>query len=405
MFRESTPLEFRNHFTDNISIPVAAFLNSKGGTLVMGAYGPKFQNEDDVTTGIKKIINRLFTDISDFSTNLVSFTHFPMREKVFIIVIEVDHSSQLHFIKRNGIDIYYFRQSHKNVGFKKEDAERKRLNAKYGIKIIEPAPIDDGLGQFFKIGHYPSGSYYYKYMSLESALQCLEHSTLRFAEPTSWPDKYEGHFYKAEIKGTNSSSYNPPLFGCCFTYRKDNEAAWKLYSYDKKGLDSRCVEFKLDKIVLRKKLKEWLSNPSNKYTLYEGCVEYLEAQKIDNLPKPLIKRGQDDVPNELHHAFFDNFSLEKYLNLMLLKRNAFLHEQEVRFLLVPNDYSNFTKTESEPVDIHIDWSDIIIDIRIDAHSSKYEQGLLQNKLIEINSSVELEPFDVYNSKRETGIKI
>lgn len=55
MFRETTSLEFKNHFTDNISIPVAAFLNTKGGTIVMGAYGPEFQNADDIDKGMLQI--------------------------------------------------------------------------------------------------------------------------------------------------------------------------------------------------------------------------------------------------------------------------------------------------------------------------------------------------------------
>ena len=65
MFRETTSLEFKNHFTDNISIPVAAFLNTKGGTIVMGAYGPEFQNADDIDKGIKLLID--FLSISRIS--------------------------------------------------------------------------------------------------------------------------------------------------------------------------------------------------------------------------------------------------------------------------------------------------------------------------------------------------
>ena len=405
MFRESTSLEFKTHFTDNVSIPVAAYLNTKGGTLIMSAYGPKFQNEDDVTKGIKQIINRLYNDISGFSTTLVSFTSFPIGNNVFLIVIDVDYSGQLHSIKRNGIDIYYFRQSYKNVGYKKDDAERRRLNAEYGIKLVEPTSIVSGSSDYHKIGNYPTGSSYFKYMSLETALLCLDKQTIRFAEPTSWPDEYEGRFYKAKIHGAISSINNPPLLGCCFTYKQDNEAAWKLYSYEKKGLNSRCVEFRLNRTKLREQLVNSLPTLSTKFNLYEGCVEYWLQQKIDNLSKPTIKVNGKKVHNPRFDAYFNVFTLEKYLNLMLLKRNAFLHEQEARFFLVPLDHSYSTKSNCVPEDVLIDWSDIILDVRIDAQCTDFEKGLLEEKLRAIGCAVPVEPFDVYKEKNKKRLKI
>lgn len=406
-FRGTKTFKFEKYFTDNISTTIAAFLNTNGGTLVMGAYGKEFNTADDVTIGIKRILKKLSNDISDFQYSLISFSSFPMGNG-FIIIIDVDESEQLHSITIRGTDKYFYRQSNRNIGQNKDDAERRKLNEKFGIKIVKPTSIDGGLGLYHKIGGYPSGSYYYKYMSLETALLCLENSNLRFSEPTNWPDKYEGRFYKAEIKGSVSSYNNPPLLGCCFTYRQDNEAAWKLYSYNKGGLNSICVEFKLDRNKLREHLfnsVSTLSSSHNIFNLYEGSVEYWNQQKIDNLDKKKVSRNHKKIPNELHEAFFNSFSFEKYLNLMLLKRNAFLHEQEVRFLLVPQNIKAFTKTKIKPIEPKINWADVILEVRIDARSSEYEQKILENKLKAIKSSAALIPFDVYNIKKRTRIKI
>ena len=100
----------------------------------MGAYGPEFQNADDIDKGIKRIIDRLFIDISDFSTSLISFSSFLMG-KVFVIIIDVDESSQLHYIIKEGKRIYYYRQANKNVGQVWQEAERRRNYEKYGIKM------------------------------------------------------------------------------------------------------------------------------------------------------------------------------------------------------------------------------------------------------------------------------
>ena len=90
---------------------------------------------------------------------------------------------------------------------------------------------------------------------------------------------------------------------------------------------------------------------------------------------------------------------------MLLKRNAFLHEQEVRFLLVPQNHNIFTKTKIKPEDVKLNWSDIIIEVRIDARRSEYEQKLLEKKLQATNSTAFVKPFDVYSVKRKTRIII
>ena len=55
-FRGTKTFKFEKYFTDNISTTIAAFLNTNGGTLVMGAYGKEFKTADDVTIGIKRIL-------------------------------------------------------------------------------------------------------------------------------------------------------------------------------------------------------------------------------------------------------------------------------------------------------------------------------------------------------------
>ena len=181
-----------------------------------------------------------------------------------------------------------------------------------------------------------------------------------------------------------------------------------MYSYNKGGLNSICVEFKLDRNKLREQLFNSVSsiaNSHNIFNLYEGCVEYWDQQRIDNLDKKNVRKNHKRIPNEFYKAFFNDFTFEKYLNLMLLKRNAFLHEQEVRFLLVPKNDKAFTKTKIDPIDPKINWADIILEVRIDARSSEYEQKILEQKLRAIKSPASLIPFDVYNIKRKTRIKI
>ena len=140
MLKETTTFELKKKFTDNISISIAAFLNTNGGTLAMGAYGPDFMTIDGVKNGIEKIVKRLSNEINDFQESLISYDCFPMGNG-FIIIINVDKSNQLHSITMHGIDKYFYRQSDRNIGQNKKEAEQRRLNEEYGIKILNTTSI------------------------------------------------------------------------------------------------------------------------------------------------------------------------------------------------------------------------------------------------------------------------
>ena len=116
-----------------------------------------------------------------------------------------------------------------------------------------------------------------------------------------------------------------------------------VYSYNTQGLASRCVELVINRLKFRKqllkaKIKEGNSKRykllSDLYDIYEGEVLYKDEVEILNLTKQRIKVNQKEVDNEIFDSYFNPFSFDSYLNLMLLKRNAFRHESEVRIFRV-----------------------------------------------------------------------
>ena len=254
------------------------------------------------------------------------------------------------------------------------------------------------------IGELNNSSALYKYMDLESALLCLEKRikgsivektpNLRFVEPTSWDDQYEGRFYNACYKHDDEyvncvdveSREAPFLYACCFSSKRENEAAWVLYSHNRTGLASRCVEFKLNRVKLREQLVKNLKD----CCVYIGPVKYLNKEKIDHIHEKEI--GKNNLPNEDYDKYFRPFIKECYLNLLLMKRSVFEHEKEVRLFVIPNDevekektrrgsdgkFSENVKPKSMLVDI--DWTEVIEEVKIDRNCSEYEIKLLQDKL-------------------------
>ena len=384
---------------------VCAFLNTEGGKIYFGV------NKDGRVVGVDKsnrvieklelLFKKYFGDFLDcFKVSKKSI------EKKTVVIATITKRPEGHgFVSYD--DHYFFRSDNKTFGTIKDriDYALKVLNYKLPI-FANYYPIDAGLhpGEYTEIyredirlqsiGDIPKGPYLYKYMDLESALLCLDNRNLRFVEPTQWDDQYEGRFYNAKYYNDNekrqliSPEKTPLLYACCFTTKRENEAAWTLYSHNRSGLASRCVEFRLN----RRELFDTLSNyafanidlDQGKYpSIFFGNVIYENKSDIDYLHNR----------NSIHyHKYFDSFSLECYLDLLLLKRNAFEHEKEMRIFIVPTNQKNKEKTRRtrngefykgktpQCLYVPICWEHLVEEVRIDKNCSKYEKSILQSKL-------------------------
>lgn len=233
-------------------------------------------------------------------------------------------------------------------------------------------------------------------MDLESAILSLsfteggknrnsKKTSLRFVEPSFWDDQYEGKFYNAIYDDCNIDATRAPfLYACCFSSKRENEAAWILYSHNKTGLASRCVEFTLSRSRLREQLVKNLKN----CTIYIGSVNYRRKSYIDSVNLPKI--GDSKKNNEVYLNYFKDFSIERYINLLLLKRSTFEHEQEVRIFVVPDSKRSQNKSrrspkgkllkKAKPLYIHVDWLDVIREIKIDKNCTDFEKKLLRERL-------------------------
>ena len=217
----------------------------------------------------------------------------------------------------------------------------------------------------FFIGSQKLNRVAYKYMDFETAMLCIKNGTIRFAQPDTWPDKYEGRFYNADYSNvTKNEQDHPRLYACCVTFTSVNEAAWNTYTYNKSGIGARCIQFKFDKTKFRKALDKYAThNKNEKYQIFEGSVtDNLTDFQIETLHK------KDLSSSSLYMQYFNKFQLSNYLNLLLIKRPAFKYEEEHRYFIVPNNQKLLTQF----IDIPISWKDIIKEIRVDERCSEIE---------------------------------
>lgn len=415
---EDKHTEYKIGFTPSIIKTICAFLNTDGGKIYIGFddYG-KIKGVDNPELIVNRI-NAILEKESIRYLNHINIYISKSENNIEYITVDVKKkgSEATDFVsilnKKENRREYYFRVNDKNIKTDEGHSSYWETVGIYDLPIFSDyEPSDNKRKNEFQnlkkqknviyktINKIPSGNYLYKYMDLESALLSLDKKpaidnrpekkpNLRFVEPTSWDDQYEGRFYNAIFNGKNVDSEKTPfLYACCFSSKRENEAAWILYSHNRTGLASRCVEFTINKF----KLREHLVRNSKECSFYIGTVDYKNKEIIDNIHLRYIDNDLNKV-NENYNYYFKYFTFDRYLELLLLKRTTFEHEKEVRIFIIPESdknkekarrdkdgkYINDVKPKCKYIDI--DWIDIIEDVKIDKNCTSFEVALLQEKL-------------------------
>lgn len=172
---------------------------------------------------------------------------------------------------------------------------------------------------------YEKTTKFFKYIDIESLLTMLQSGRMVYVEPSHWYDPFEKLFYEADYTALGFDK--PKVFCSCFTRKPTNEAAWIMYSHFRKGLASRSAKLELDPIVYYDFLETHgiLTNSQ----IYIANVDYsLSEQTIKKLHLKTSKK---------HDKYFRDFSLEKFIKLLLIKRKAFEYEQEIRIFIIKDN--------------------------------------------------------------------
>ena len=154
---------------------------------------------------------------------------------------------------------------------------------------------------------------------------------LWFANPKIWDDPFEKRFIVTPFK-TASGNVDYPLkdqiYCCCFSEIRVCEAQWKIYSSkcnSNQESNQESILLSIKKDVLLNELEDYCKRNS-KSQVYIGRVKYQETSTIEgSLSKnPFLK---SNMPLSLKDH-------ELLIKLLLLKRNAFLFENEIRIFII-----------------------------------------------------------------------
>lgn len=160
-----------------------------------------------------------------------------------------------------------------------------------------------------------------KFLPLERVLNLLNTKAIWFSNPECWPDPFEKRFICAKYGGKQPFAWKGRVFCSCFTDNATSEASWKAYSNGE-----ICIQVTFKRQVLLDLLEAYAVLNPHKQVFFDS-VEYMRSKCIE---MPLSK-----IPFDPPLAAGVNLrTMEFKARLLLLKRKAFLYENEFRAIVV-----------------------------------------------------------------------
>ncbi len=174
-----------------------------------------------------------------------------------------------------------------------------------------------------------TGKVLHRYLTFDNARQTIQKKAFWFANPCIWTDPIDKEYLVKPIV-VNGEKINHPwknrVYAMCLSMNASSEALWKAYHKDCDGA-AKCT---LNTIPLIK----WLQQYLNQYEVYIGKVKYVSASELTGkLSKiPFLQ------------PYTSNWSAPLWSHMLLLKRNAFCYEEEVRIMLVEKSADTLNET-------------------------------------------------------------
>lgn len=176
-----------------------------------------------------------------------------------------------------------------------------------------------------------ASTYLYRILGFRHVVDLLESKQLHFVSPSLWEDPYE----KVLVHQRSHA-----LFAQCWSTKAASDAMWRIYSADKTAVRIRTTRTKLEG-----ELSECKKKNSIDYLIED--VEYLSASEVNTRISDVVKALKGD------------YKSRRATDALLVKRDAFDHEAEVRVIV--HDQKLTAKVKQKPfLRLRVD-PDVLID--------------------------------------------
>lgn len=205
------------------------------------------------------------------------------------------------------------------------------------------------------IGQIDRDTKIYKILKKEYFFELFEYKKNALVLPKKWQDPFENVILNAEVRtGRGESgrfSFHEHVYGQCWTRHTASDAMWQIYSEKKNAVRVRTTVGKLIN-SLNAAQGSWADA-----TCFIGKVNYMGEARLKEFARTIFK---------------DDITPEAIARSLLVKRNAYKHEREVRLIYIERkDTKHANGVYKYDIDPHALFDQAMIDPRVP--SNEYER--------------------------------
>lgn len=223
----------------------------------------------------------------------------------------------------------------------------------------------------------------FRYYELIDLIYLLIEKKNKLVKPERWDDPYENILLKQILRTKDGVEYHlhelrKEYYAQCWTLNKDeSDALWRIYSPNKSRIRVRTTIGKLYE------------------TFCKGCDNGGASRFIGKVNY----KSKDDIttflndPKTIKQTISDNEE-KKLVKTLLVKRNEFVHENEIRLIYRGNERRDDLENPIFCYDIDPSYliEEILFDPRIDKTFYYYHKNIIQK---ELNFDGEIKMSDLY----------
>lgn len=248
-------------------------------------------------------------------------------------------------------------------------------------------------------------------LPLERFLQMLKNKQNTLVQPSSWDDPFEKMINKSAIirgdllnyfdneKKTEVKFNSNNWYGQCWSKSEESDALWRVFTKNKA---QRCVKIESSYGLLNRSLdeyKEYCNKKSSapKAKMFIDEIQYAKsitddyAEKLDKLIKKYRKETET-----LEQCFA--------LSMLLIKRKAFSHEEEIRILAHVDSRERYKLMDKTVFPYFFNPGDMIVKVELDPWTPAGTEQIIADAINNSNEYLKLkiEKSHLYEDIPETG---
>jgi len=220
----------------------------------------------------------------------------------------------------------------------------------------------------------------YRIFCVDHFKDLLRTNELVLVNPQKWDDPFENFFLKGGTIDPVSGQTVPlenlaaAWYGQCWTFEKESDALWRIYSPKKDGVRVSTTIKKLFSCI-------WNENDEYRSLKYFiGKVSY---------------QPRSDIEHFMENNSFENIASggqnDKFARLLCVKRKEFSHEKEIRILVDDLD----KKGKDGLYRISFDYQDILEDVCLDPRLSDDDYSALKNEFENMGCKLPITQSELY----------